>query len=78
MWWVNSLKQFPSKQIRAFQASFASIHTMCHAFIINPKHLNISMDILHSVLHTFPYCADKENLLKNQELLQFTSSPLLL
>ena len=22
------------------------------------------MDILHSVLHTFPYCADKENLLK--------------
>ena len=36
---------------------------------INPSHLNISMQILHTVSYTF-YGADNENLFNNQELLK--------
>ena len=33
--------------------------------VINPLHLNISMYILHTVLFTFSYVTDKDNLLES-------------
>ena len=40
---------------------------------INPSHPDISMNILHTVLNTFPYvpAGHRENLFNNQEVLQF-------
>ena len=36
--------------------------------VINPLHPNIGMHIPHTVLYTFPYGADKENLFVNQKV----------
>ena len=44
---------------------------------INPSHLNISMQILHTVSYTF-YGADNENLFNNQELLKLVITFLIL
>ena len=61
-----NLQEGTTKQF--YNALFNTIHNIK----LNHLHPNISMHILHTVLCTFPKAkgADKDNLLKNQELLQ--------
>ena len=45
---------------------------------VNPLHPNISMQILHTVLYTFPEVLTRRNVFKNQELYKLVIISLIL
>ena len=65
--YVNSLR---SNRLGAAKVKVLTPRHSIKMLSVNTLHLNISMHILHTVLHTFQLGADKENLLINQEPLQ--------